>query len=112
MKYVQRCMPLLALILIFTLAACGSPAATNEGAARPSAAASAGGEGAASPSTAASAGGEASPSDAPAASGDAAPSPTPEPTNGETSNYNSAATKFTFWIMPNGPQPIINAQKQ
>ncbi|HEY0605777.1 MAG TPA: extracellular solute-binding protein [Herpetosiphonaceae bacterium] len=113
MKYVQRCMPLLALILIFTLAACGSPAATTEqNTASPSAAANTGDTGAASPSAAASAGGEASPSDAPAASGDAAPSPTPEPTNGQTSNYDSAATKFTFWIMPNGPQPIVNAQKQ
>jgi multiple sugar transport system substrate-binding protein len=129
MKLLQRCMSVFALILIFSLAACGGPAASpeqnNQGAASASTAAQTGtnsGEQTASASTGTAteasasteAGGtaEASASAGASAAGEAAPSPTPEPTNGQTSNYDSASTKFTWWIMPNGPQPVANAQRQ
>jgi multiple sugar transport system substrate-binding protein len=98
-------MPILALILIFTLTACGGPAATpeqnNQGGA------------ATTPQTGGTSGspsGTAAATDATAASSEASASPAP--TSGQTSNYDSAANKLTFWLMPNGPQPIANAQTQ
>lgn len=111
MKHLQRCMSLFALILILALTACGGPAATpaqnNQGAASASAAAQTGTN---ASDQAAPAGGTGETSAS--AEAGAAPSPTPEPTNGQTSNYDSASTQFTWWIMPNGPQPIANAQRQ
>lgn len=110
MKYVQRCMPILALILTFTLVACGGPAATteqnNQAGASPSTAPQTGVTSGEQPPSATVAG-EASPSDATAEA-----SASPAPTSGQTSNYDSAAQQITFWLMPNGPQPIENAQAQ
>jgi len=104
-------MPILALILIFTLAACGGPAATeqnNQGANASTAPGTGVTSGEQSPAASASAAG--SPSDTAGASPEASASPAP--TNGQTSNYDSASQQITFWIMPNGPQPIENAQAQ
>ncbi len=47
-----------------------------------------------------------------ATTGAAEATPTPEPTTGQTSNYDAASQKLTFWLFPNGPQPIANAQTQ
>ncbi len=129
MKLLQRCMSVFALILIFSLAACGGATTPQtgitpgeqapSGAASDSGATGTGTEAGASAaagtdteaSASAAAGTEAGASAAGAAT-DAAPSPTPEPTNGQTSNYDAAATQFTWWIMPNGPQPVVNAVRQ
>ncbi len=124
MKHLQRCMSVFALILIFGLSACGGPAATpdqnTQGAASASAAPETGvTSGEQAPSAAAGAGTDTSASaDAgaasPAAEASAAAeaSPTPAPTTGRTTNYDSAAQQFTFWVMPNGPQPLENAVRQ
>ncbi len=125
MKLVQRCMVFLVLILMLALSACGGSATPQTGvtsgenapaaAAGTEAAAGTGTEGGAA-TTAAGTGteGGAAAETATAGTGTegAVAEPTPAPTSGQTSNYDAAATKLTFWLMPNGPQPIANAQAQ
>jgi len=137
MKLLQRCMSVFALILMLTLAACGGAAPTTEqnttGAASASAAPETGvtsGEQAPSAAagateasasaattggTEASASAEATTGEASAeasAEGEASAEASAPPTTGQTSNYDSAGTQFTFWVMPNGPQPLENAVRQ
>jgi multiple sugar transport system substrate-binding protein len=106
MKYVQRGRTFLALMLIFTLVACGGQATPNTGVTpgeeAPSPAAGTDTEASASPEA-----GETGETD-----GSAEASPTPEPTTGQTSNCGTASQEMTFWLFPNGPQPIANAQTQ
>jgi multiple sugar transport system substrate-binding protein len=90
----------LALVLALLLAACGGGGA---GTTAP------GGEASTAP-----AGGEAGEATTPPAEGEtggeAAAEPTAAPTSGRTSNYDTASQQITFWVMPNGPGPIENAQ--
>ncbi|HSH78998.1 MAG TPA: extracellular solute-binding protein [Herpetosiphonaceae bacterium] len=125
MKLVQRCMVFLVLILMLALSACGGSATPQTGitsgenaptaAAGTEAAAGTGTEGGAA-TAAAGTGTEGGTAAETATAGTgtegAAAEPTPAPTSGQTSNYDAAATKLTFWLMPNGPQPIANAQAQ
>lgn len=100
MLALQRCKLCLLLLLVFALVACGG-AATPSAAVPPA-------EEPADTTTEATA-----PAEEGAAEGETAEAePTPAPTSGETSNYATASQQFSFWVMPNGPQPVQNAQAQ